>query len=60
MELSIELQWRLVSGNNWKKFPLPVKQILILYKNGDMTVGKGNFNLTINKIDSYEDKSFIE
>lgn len=60
MEVKIGLQWSLISTDNWKRFPDLVKQYLTLYQNGNMTVGKGNFNLTVSQGASFEDNSFLK
>jgi len=60
MHTDIELGWSLVKKlEGMKKLP-QVKQSVILYRDGRMTVSKGNFSKTVRRNDSFEDPSVIQ
>lgn len=60
MHTDIELGWSLVQKlEGMKKLP-QVKQSVILYRDGRMTVSKGNFSKTVRRNDSFEDPSVIQ
>lgn len=55
----ITVRWRLRGAASYKIFPQKVSQVFILYKNGNISVSKGNFQRSFNLNDSFEDGSFI-
>jgi hypothetical protein len=60
MRLRIETQWRVMTNLRRKTMGDTVEQIVRLHNNGQMYVMKGNFSMTINKDDSFEDRRVIE
>ncbi|WP_037588283.1 hypothetical protein [Stenoxybacter acetivorans] len=60
MKLNIGIRWKLSKNTaTWKKFSQPVKQAVILYKSGNITVSKGNYSKTLTINDSYPDKNVL-
>ncbi|NUE66909.1 hypothetical protein [Snodgrassella sp. ESL0253] len=59
MKLTIPLEWRLDKSANWKSMG-SVKQDIVLWANGNITISKGNFNRTFTKNDDYPDRSFVD
>lgn len=57
----IPLQWKLASDSTaqWHDFPKPVKQTLVLLKNGNITVTKGNFSKTMTLADDFNDETVL-
>lgn len=60
MRLRIETQWRVMTNLRRKTMGDTVEQMVRLHNNGQMYVMKGNFSMTINKDDSFEDRRVIE
>ncbi|UOP04605.1 hypothetical protein [Conchiformibius kuhniae] len=58
MIVNIPIQWKLNESNIWNNLQT-VKQSIFLYKNGSMTISKGNFSRNFNKGDSFENDSFL-
>ena len=60
MRLRIETQWRVMTNLRRKTMGDTVEQIVRLHNNGQIYVMKGNFSMTVNKDDSFEDRRVIE
>ena len=57
----IPVQWKLATNSmaQWHDFPKPIKQTLVLLKNGNMTVTKGNFSKTLTLSDDFNDRTVL-
>ena len=60
MRLRIETQWRIMTNLKRKTMGGTVEQVVRLYNNGQMYIMKGNFSMTVNKDDSFEDRRVIK
>ena len=65
MHINIQKQWILGAPNdktpqeNWKNFS-PIKQSIILYSNGNITISKGNYSFSVTKNSSFEEDLFMK